>query len=175
MSECGCSPIEFLGMVGHAVGHLPWVQVVPDDSAAHAAGDVVSEALSFTCAVRQNGGTGRVEELVIVERGDGTNAPVKADMELILYDVTAGALAAQNAAYVAPTDPSHVIARIPIPAADWVDLDSVTAMITVSTAAHVKCPSGTTTLTGVLVTRSTPTWTDNTVQNLNLSLRIWKL
>lgn len=151
------------------------MQVVPDDSAAHAAGDVVSGAISFTCAVRQEGGTGRIEELVIVERGDGTNPPVKADLELLIYNTEAGALAAQNAAYVAPTDPTHLIARIPIPTGSWVDLDTVTAMITVAPAAHVKCPSGTTTLTGVLVTRNAPTWTDNTVQNLNLQMRIWKL
>lgn len=172
--SCGCEDLDFIGTVGQVRTFTTMQQVVPDDTAAHAAGDVVSGALSFTCVVRNNGGAGTIEEVLLIEKGDATNAPVKPDLELILYDSSAGAPAAQNDPYVAPALPSHIIARVSIAAGDWVNLDSVTAIAQIRPDQLFQVPAGTTTLTGVLITTGAPAWTDNTVQNLNIQLRIRK-
>ena len=171
MANCGCNQYDHVGTTGRSVNCTTWQEIVPDDTTPHSAGDVVSEQLAFACAIRTEGGTARLVEVVLAEEGDNTNTPVKPDLTLILYQ-SSETVAPQNDPYVAPDPLTSVIGVVEIASSDWSDLDPENAFALVQKDVTYSAADGTTTIYGVIVTPGTPSWSDNSVQKLHIQLRI---
>lgn len=168
--SCCVDVSEWLGQHGRLVVHTGWVEIEPDDTEAHVAGDVVSDPLVFACVARKAGTTVKLVQVDVIEEGDGTDPAVGAPLDLILYAADATpAPTAQNTAYVPPTDLTKVLGIVTLaPGAH--DLDANQTLAQERVELDMKLPDGSTTIHGVLVTRAGATWTNGTVQKLRLKL-----
>lgn len=134
------------------------------DTSAYISGDSLHTAvLTFAGAARANGGSGTVRGLVIVDKDVQSKAG-----ELWLFD-TAVTPAAANAAHsISDADAAHCLGVISFGAAYFASaLNSIAS--TYGELLRYNCAAADTALYGILVTRSTPTYT---ASGLNVSLLV---
>ena len=130
------------------------LQVTPTVSTtpAYTAKDAVGGLLTFSNAVRASGGTGRIEAIQIVDKGQQ-----RADLDLVLFDRTFTA-PTDNAVF-APTDAETLfcVGWIPVGAGNYADF-STNSVAAINNVGLEFVLNGTD-LFGALVTRGTPTYT----------------
>jgi hypothetical protein len=128
------------------------ISVVPAiDTAVYTAKDAVGALLTFAGAARYSGGSGRLLAVTVVDKDQE-----RADLDLVLFDRTIGA--PTNNAIFDPTDAEldTCIGWVPIGAGMYADFnDNSVAHVDVSLAYVLNGTS----MFGVLVARSTPTYT----------------
>lgn len=119
----------------------------------YAAGDAVGGKITITNAMRVSGGTGVLQSIQIIDKGNQ-----KAALELLIFDSDPTAATITNdAAFAYSTDLSKQIARIPIAASDYTTIDSK-ATVSLGGIGKVLKASGSTNLYAALVTTGTPTY-----------------
>jgi hypothetical protein len=132
------------------------VKVSPAVTAGlYAANDVVGGKQTLTSAVRASGGTSRLENLIINDRGNQ-----KAAGYVLIFDSDPTAATLTNdAAMTLSTDDLKVVARIDVSAADYVTLGSDSkAVADIPYAGRLLKASGSANLFAVFVTTGTPTY-----------------
>lgn len=119
---------------------------------AYAAKDAVGGLLTFANAVRSSGGSCRIEAAQVVDKGQQ-----QADLELLLFDRSITA-PTDNAAFD-PTDAelNYCVGMVPLAGGLWSDLND-NSVGTVNNVG-LSCVLNGTDLYGVIVSRSTPTYT----------------
>ena len=140
-----------LGSIGGNTFTLAVTQTT--NASAYEAGDCVGEVIEIVNAVRVSGGTGVLQSIQIIDKGNQ-----KAAMELLIFDSDPGAATiADDTAFVYSTDISKQIARIPIAASDYVTLNSI-ATASIGGLSRIVKASGSANLYAALVTTGTPTY-----------------
>jgi hypothetical protein len=133
------------------------VKVTPtvSTSPAYSAKDAVGALMTFAGCARANGGTGRIVRVTVEDKGQQMAA-----LDLVIFS-TAPAAPTDNSVF-APSDAELATdlceGVIPISAGAYSDF-STNSIATVPCSLPYKCASGSTSLTGVLVARGTPTYT----------------
>jgi len=129
----------------------PTVSTTP----AYSAKDAVGGLMTFTGVARANGGSGRIVKVVIEDKGQQM-----ASLDLVIFN-TAPSAPTDNAIFN-PTDaelaPNLCEGVIPISGGSYADF-STNSIANVQANLPFKCAAGSTSLTGVLVARGTPTYT----------------
>ncbi len=122
------------------------------------AGDNVGGKLTFTNAMRINGGSGTLQRLFIVD-----TANQKAPLELVIFSQNpAAATLTDNAAFVFSTDIQYAVARITIPTQDWVTINGIALLHLRNLGIPIVTTGAQRNLYGGLVTLvSPPTYTLN--------------
>lgn len=123
------------------------------NAAIYAAKDAVGGLLTFANAVRAVGGSGRIEAVQILDKGQQ-----RADLDLVLFDRTLGA-PTDNAIF-APSDAelATCVGWVSVGAGSYADL-STNSVAHVAPGLAFVLEAATTSLFGALVTRGTPTYT----------------
>lgn len=122
-------------------------------SSIYAAKDAIGGIMTFASAARTSGGGGVLESVTIIDK-DQELSPI----DLVLFSATVAGTATDNS----PFDPSdadlaNFIGAIPILAGDYADFTDNSAATRAGIGLAYACAA--TSLFGVLVARSTPTYT----------------
>jgi len=137
-----------------AVKVTPTISTTP----AYTAKDAVGALMTFTGVARANGGSGRIVKVTIEDKGQQMK-----DLDLVVFNV-APAAPTDNAIF-APSDAelSSDLCEgvIALGAGFYADF-STNSIASVAADLPFKCASGSTSITGVLVARGTPTYTSTT-------------
>ena len=135
-------------------GSTTLVAVTPTISTSiYAAKDAIGGVMSFSNAARASGGGGIVESVVIVDKDQELAA-----MDLVLLSSTVAGTTTDNAAWDPnDSDLANVVGVIPILSGDYADFNDNAVASRSGIGMAYTCAA--TTLFGVLVARSTPTYT----------------
>lgn len=133
------------------------IAVMPpvSNAAVYAAKDAVGGLLTFANAVRASGGSGMIEKVVVVDKGQQA-----AWLDLVLFRATF--TAPSDNAIFAPTDAELLDCEgvVPIFTGDYADFSS--NAVATKNAVGLEFSLAGTSLFGVLVARGTPTYTSTT-------------
>lgn len=132
-------------------------------SPAYAAKDAVGGLLTFASAARASGGSIRVESVQVVDKGQQM-----ADLDLILFDRSVTA-PTDNAVFdPGDTELGYVVDVIPVGRGHYADMnDNCVAAVN---GLASRCVLNGTSLYGVLVARSTPTYTSTSDVTVTLTI-----
>lgn len=160
-TDGGTDRIEGSAARGLSVDPRPLVSFVTAtglaiSTSAYAAKDAVGGLLTFANAVRDTGGTGRIESLVLVDLASNF-----AELDLLLFDrspVADGTSTVTDNAVFDPVDNDlgFFIGHVPISRADYADLNDNAVASIPGIGLPIRCEA--TSLFGVLVARDTPTY-----------------
>lgn len=141
-----------LGSIGGNTFTLAVTQVT--NASAYEAGDAVGGKITITDAMRVSGGTGFLQSIQIIDKGNQ-----KAALELLIFDSDpTAATITDDTAFAYSTDLSKQIARISIGAADYATIDGK-ASVSMGGLSRTLKASGSANLYAALVTTGTPTYT----------------
>jgi hypothetical protein len=155
---------EHVGALG---GNTLSLRVTPTISAGaiYAAGDTVGDKITLTNAVRVSGGTGILQDLLVIDK-----ANQKANLEILIFESDpSAATITDNAAFVFSTDIAKLIQRISIASSDYVTINSI-AIASMSSIGKVLYANGSRNLYAVIINTGTPTYA--TTSDLTLVLGI---
>jgi hypothetical protein len=127
-------------------------------SPAYTANDVVGGKLTLTDALRVSGGTGILQSLCIIDKGNQ-----KAALEILIFDSnpSSGTYTDNGAFSWNATDGAKLIRRISVLASDYTTFGTA-AIADLSTGGKVLKASGSKNLYAVIVTTGTPTYVATT-------------
>lgn len=138
----------------------PKTTIVAPPAAALAAGDVVSELLTFDCVANRAADSARIVGAQIYETAD-SGGYIGAELDLILFD-EAITPAAADSPFAVPAEIESIVDVIQFDAASYVQLDAANALARVDLIeVGVKLPAEETNLYGVLVAPSGVTYAAN--------------
>ena len=130
------------------------------DTAIYAALDVIGGQLTLTNALRENGGSGILQSITII---DDDNE--KAAFDIVLFGADPGGTTTDNNAWVhASGDPAKILGRITVSASDYVTM--VTGSLAIACIRNIGLPvrnsEDTRDLYALIIATGTPTYTATT-------------
>lgn len=130
------------------------IQVVPVvETTALDAGDVICDTMTITNAMREQGGTGELQTLIVYDAADQGAA---LDVYILDQDIDLGSLdAAPN---ISDANALNIIACIPVAAADYKDVGGIKIAFINNIGAIVKAEGSTRNLYASAITSGTPTF-----------------
>lgn len=129
------------------------------DTNIYASGDTIGGVLTLSNAVRGHKKTGFLHSILVVDKDAQDSA-----LEILLFKSNpTAATTTDNAAFAFSTDDTELIAKIPVAAADYVDIDSTGIADLTNLGRLIQCDAASDgSLYAVIVSQGTPTYTAGT-------------
>lgn len=154
-SSTGIPGTSTKGLYVDPRGSVSLISVTPTISASsiYAAKDAIGGIMTFSNAARASGGGGILESVVLVDKDQE-----RSNMDLVLFSATVAGTATDNAAFD-PTDAdlANCVGVVPISSGDYADFNDNSVATRSGIGLAYTCAA--TSLFGVLVARTTPTYT----------------
>ena len=125
------------------------------DTSAYATGDVLADTQEIAGAVRVNGGSGILQNIILNDKDDQTAAAM--DIFILSSNVSLGT--ENSAPSITDANGDAILGIIQISAGDWIDLGGCKVAMLRNLGIVVKAASDSTSLYLAVITRGSPTQT----------------